>query len=74
MMYYIRPEANAHRFYRVAIDRDLFGESVLVRAWGRIGCSGASKVECHPSELDAVKRMEAIIRAKKRKGYNPVAT
>ena len=33
------------RFYRVAIERTLFGEWALVREWGRIGNTGGQRLE-----------------------------
>jgi len=39
----INPSKNQRRFYTVAILRDLFGEWVLTREWGRIGSSGGQR-------------------------------
>jgi hypothetical protein len=36
----IDPEQNLSRFYTLVIERDLFGQVVLVRPWGRIGGGG----------------------------------
>jgi predicted DNA-binding WGR domain protein len=41
----IRPEQNERRFYHLEIRPDLFGRTMLVRRWGRIGIS-ASRVQC----------------------------
>ena len=34
------PARNMKRFYRLAVERDLFGTVLLVREWGRIGTLG----------------------------------
>jgi predicted DNA-binding WGR domain protein len=38
----IEPERNVARFYALMIERDLFGRTMLVRHWGRIGGRGRS--------------------------------
>ena len=35
----IDPERHMARFYALAVDRDLFGQVLLMRQWGRIGMS-----------------------------------
>jgi predicted DNA-binding WGR domain protein len=37
------------RFYKMAIQPTLFGESSLVREWGRIGRAGTVRIETYPS-------------------------
>jgi predicted DNA-binding WGR domain protein len=51
------------------IERDLFGTVRLVRNWGRIGTNGQELVEAFASEDDAAKALEAVARAKRRRGY-----
>jgi predicted DNA-binding WGR domain protein len=48
---------------------DLFGTVRLVRNWGRIGTTGQEKVEIHANETAAGQALEAIARAKRRRGY-----
>jgi predicted DNA-binding WGR domain protein len=40
----IDPEQNLSRFYTLVIERDLFGQVVLVRPWGRIGGGAISQI------------------------------
>jgi predicted DNA-binding WGR domain protein len=63
------PGQGAARFYSLMIERDLFGRVVLVRNWGRIGTNGQEKVEEFASELEAGQALEAMARAKRRRGY-----
>jgi predicted DNA-binding WGR domain protein len=65
----IDPEQRVRRFYSLLIVRDLFGRVVLVRNWGRIGTHGQEKVEEFPGEDEAGAALEAIAKAKRRRGY-----
>jgi predicted DNA-binding WGR domain protein len=51
------------------IERDLFGTERLVRNWGRIGTNGQEKVEEFATEAEASHALEALARAKRRRGY-----
>jgi predicted DNA-binding WGR domain protein len=51
------------------IERDLFGTVRLVRNWGRIGTIGQELAEIFDTEIDAGQALEAIARAKRRRGY-----
>ena len=50
----IDPARNMRRFYRLSVQRDLFGRASLVREWGRIGFRGQMMVETHLDEGKAV--------------------
>ncbi len=63
------PARNMRRYYRIAIESDLFGKSSLVREWGRIGSRGQMLVETHSDEGQAVNALMKLARAKERKGY-----
>lgn len=65
----IDPSQNMRRYYRMAIQCDLFGKASLVREWGRIGARGQMIVETHPDEGQAVNALMKLARAKRRKGY-----
>ena len=41
----------------------------LVRNWGRIGTNGQELVEIHDDETTAGQALEAVTRAKRRRGY-----
>lgn len=63
------PARNMRRYYRMAIESDLFGKSSLVREWGRVGSRGQMLVETHFDEGQAVNALMKLARAKERKGY-----
>ena len=65
----IDPARNMRRFYRLSVQRDLFGRASLVREWGRIGFRGQMMVETHPDEGKAVTALMKLAEAKKRRGY-----
>lgn len=39
----VNPALNMNRFYRMTVQRDLFGRASLIRIWGRIGDSWSSE-------------------------------
>jgi predicted DNA-binding WGR domain protein len=41
----------------------------LVRNWGRIGTNGQELVEVFTNEIEAGEALEALARAKRRRGY-----
>jgi predicted DNA-binding WGR domain protein len=63
------PACNMRRYYRMAIQSDLFGKASLVREWGRIGSRGQMLVETHTDEAQAVNALLKLARAKEKKGY-----
>lgn len=69
ILHRIDPEQRVARFYSLMIERDLFGRIVLVRHWGRIGTRGRERVEEYPSEQEAALALEALAKAKRRRGY-----
>jgi predicted DNA-binding WGR domain protein len=69
VLHRIDPEQGVRRFYSVIIEGDLFGTVRLVRTWGRIGTTGQELVEAFGSEIEAGQALEAVARAKRRRGY-----
>jgi predicted DNA-binding WGR domain protein len=69
VLHRIDPEQGIRRFYSLMIERDLFGTVRLVRHWGRIGTSGQEKAEVFDTIEAAGQALEAIARAKRRRGY-----
>lgn len=67
----IDPTQNMRRFYRLALQPDLFGGCTLIREWGRIGRGGQVKREEFESEGHAVDALIALQRRKRRRGYAP---
>jgi predicted DNA-binding WGR domain protein len=51
------------------IEHDLFGTVRLVRNWGRIGTSRQELIEIHEDGVAAGQALEAVARAKRRRGY-----
>jgi predicted DNA-binding WGR domain protein len=65
----VRPEQNERRFYHLEIRPDLFGRTMLVRRWGRIGTSGRQRLDPHPDAGAALNALAQLVRAKRRRGY-----
>jgi predicted DNA-binding WGR domain protein len=62
-------ERNLYRFYRLSLEKNLFGEWSLVREWGRIGKPGQRRVDLC-SSLDAAQaEHRAKLHKKQRRGY-----
>lgn len=65
----IDPDLNMHRFYRMSIQRDLFGRTSLIREWGRIGQRGQMLIDTHEEEGAAKEALAALECAKQKRGY-----
>jgi predicted DNA-binding WGR domain protein len=65
----IRPALREWRYYRMEIWPDLFGRALLVRQWGRIGTEGRRRLDPHPDPGAAINALAALLRAKRRRGY-----
>lgn len=65
----IDPAKNMARFYAMSIEPTLFGDTSLVRNWGRIGTHGQWRVDLFAHETQAVDLFLALLRQKQRKGY-----
>jgi predicted DNA-binding WGR domain protein len=65
----IDPARNMRRFYRLSVQRDLFGCASLLREWGRIGFRGQLMVETHTDEGSAITALMTLVAIKKRRGY-----
>ena len=59
----IDPARNMRRFYRLRVQRDLFGRASLVRDRGQM------MVETHPDEGKAITALMKLAAVKKRRGY-----
>ena len=68
----VDPERRMHRFYRLALQPNLFGGCTLVREWGRIGSGGRLRHDEFPSEGQAVTALIAMSQAKAKRGYAPI--
>ncbi|MDF0664430.1 MULTISPECIES: WGR domain-containing protein [unclassified Rhizobium] len=65
----IDPSKNMARFYALSIEPNLFGETSLVRSWGRIGSRGQQKINIFDSEAKAVDLLLTLLRRKRSRGY-----
>jgi predicted DNA-binding WGR domain protein len=65
-----RDEAcNMARFYVLAIEPTLFGDTALVREWGRIGAYGRRRLDLHPDQASAAEALDVWLSRKSRRGY-----
>lgn len=60
---------NMRRFYTLSVQPTLFGGAALMRAWGRIGANGQSKMETFDRPEEAGGAFARLARAKRRRGY-----
>lgn len=65
------PDLNVARFYALSIEATLFGQTCVVRRWGRIGTCGRTVKNSFDNEGEAVGFFLATLRAKKLRGYRP---
>jgi predicted DNA-binding WGR domain protein len=65
----IDPARNMHRFYALAIERDLFGKLCLITEFGRIGRSGRVVSRPCVTEREALALFDRTRRQKERRGY-----
>ena len=68
-LYRIDPSRNVRRFYRLDIQRDLFGEWTMTREWGRIGRRGQLRAESFQSEQEAIEALKSQFLKKSKRGY-----
>ena len=65
----IDPVRNMCRFYRLSVQRDLFGRASLIRVWGRIGSRGRQMIDAHTDEGVAINALMTLAAEKRRRGY-----
>lgn len=64
------PARNMARYYRLDVQRDLFGAHCVIREWGRIGSrAGQTRSIPFPTPQEAEAALERQRRAKLRRGY-----
>ena len=68
------PAKRMLRFYTLQILPNLFGEWGLLRAWGRIGRGGQLRVEWFATQQEAVRALQALEQAKRKRGYREKQT
>ena len=65
------PGQNMARFYALSIVETLFGQTCLVRRWGRIGTTGRTVQHSFEDEGEAIRLFLELLRAKRTRGYQP---
>ena len=63
------PSCNMARYYVLSIEPSLFGDTTLIREWGRIGKPGQRRIELHDNPSQAVEALETWLKRKCRRGY-----
>lgn len=61
------------RFYALSIEPTLFGETRLVRRWGRINTFGHVVQHCFEEEQQAITLFLRLLRLKRHRGYKPLS-
>jgi predicted DNA-binding WGR domain protein len=57
------------RLHALAVERDLFGQVVVVRQWGRISTVGRTRLDKYPDEGTAAEAMTKLEASKRSRGY-----
>ncbi|GLS28405.1 WGR domain-containing protein [Neomesorhizobium albiziae] len=65
----VDPTRNMARFYILLLQPTLFGETSLVRQWGRIGTRGRQKVEYFTADHEAASALSMLAAQKMKRGY-----
>jgi predicted DNA-binding WGR domain protein len=63
------PARNLHRYYRLDVQLDLFGDWCFLREWGRIGSAGQTRTVLYPTPEAAQAALERQRRKKEQRGY-----
>jgi predicted DNA-binding WGR domain protein len=63
------PAKNMRRFYRLDVQRDLFGQWCFIREWGRIGSAGQVRMVPFATATEAQASLVRQQRGKERRGY-----
>ncbi len=63
------PARNLHRYYRLDVQRDLFGAWCFIREWGRIGRAVQVRIVLFSTPDEAQAALDKKCQAKLRKGY-----
>jgi predicted DNA-binding WGR domain protein len=71
MIYLKRRDAarNIARYYYLSVERNLFGEWSLMRAWGRIGRTGRMHTDLYDTHEAVQLALNVKLQEKRRKGY-----
>lgn len=61
--------ANMARFYVLSLEETLFGDTALVREWGRLGTAGRRRLDLYEARAQASEALESWLTRKMRRGY-----
>jgi predicted DNA-binding WGR domain protein len=70
ILYRIDTAKRMHRYYRMNVQPDLFGQWCLMCEWGRIGSTGQTRSLPFPALADAEAALNKQRRIKERRGYS----
>jgi predicted DNA-binding WGR domain protein len=57
------------RYYVLSIKPSLFGDTTLIREWGRIGRSVHRQIDLYENQAGAMEALEAWLQRKRQRGY-----
>lgn len=60
---------NIARFYVLAIEPTLFGDTALIREWGRVGTNGRRRLDLHADQAAAAESLDVWLARKVARGY-----
>ncbi|NBU58317.1 MAG: WGR domain-containing protein [Betaproteobacteria bacterium] len=60
---------NEARYYRLSVERTLFGDWAVIREWGRIGRRGGQREHWCGSHGEAARLVSEFARERARRGY-----
>jgi predicted DNA-binding WGR domain protein len=63
------PTKNLYRFYRLSLEKNLFGEWSLMREWGRIGQASQGCIDLYDTLQAAQNAYARKLREKRKRGY-----
>jgi predicted DNA-binding WGR domain protein len=63
------PTRNMARYYVLSLEPSLFGDTALVRQWGRLGQSGRQRIDLFRQHAHAIESLDAWFARKARRGY-----
>jgi predicted DNA-binding WGR domain protein len=63
------PTRNMARYYVLSVEPSLFGDTALVRQWGRLGHVSRHRIDLFQQRAHAVESLEAWFARKRRRGY-----
>jgi len=70
VLYRIDTARRMHRYYRMDVQLDLFGQWCVIREWGRIGSTGQTRCMPFPALHEAQTALQRQRSAKEQRGYS----